>query len=308
MLKYIIKRIGALIPIVIGITLLIYFVMSFSPGDPATMMLGSAATPEAIDQLRQEMGLDKPVAVQYINYMKNLLKGDMGKSYITKNTVSSEIASRFPVTIKLGVAAIFLAVIISIPIGIVCATKPNSLIDGLSMTLALVGVSMPAFWAALLMILFFSVKLGWFPSGGITNWVSYVLPSVSLSFGSMAVIARTMRSSMLEVIRQDYITTARAKGVPRKRIIRRHALKNSLIPTVTVIGIEMGTALGGAVLTETVYALPGLGRLIVDSIKNKDTPLVLGSLIVFAVSFSLVNLAIDILYAYIDPRIKSQYT
>lgn len=307
MIKYIIRRMASIIPVIIGITVLIYFVMSFSPGDPATMMLGSAATPEAIDQLRSELGLDKPVLVQYLNYMKNLVKGDMGRSYITNNTVVSEIISRLPVTLKLAVLSIGLAVIIAIPIGIICGVKPNTLMDGLSMIFTLIGVSMPAFWLSLIMILIFSVSLKWLPAGGSDTMWHFILPAVTLSFGSMAIIARTMRSSLLEVIRQDYITTARAKGVPKKMITRKHALNNALIPTVTVIGLEMGTNLGGAVLTETVFAMPGLGRLIVDSIKNQDTPLVLGGLITFAVFFSLVNLVVDILYAFIDPRIKSQY-
>jgi peptide/nickel transport system permease protein len=307
MIKYIIRRMASIIPVIIGITVLIYFVMSFSPGDPATMMLGSAATPEAIDQLRSELGLDKPVLVQYLNYMKSLVKGDMGRSYITNNTVVSEIISRLPVTLKLAVLSIGLAVIIAIPIGIICGVKPNTLMDGLSMIFTLIGVSMPAFWLSLIMILIFSVSLKWLPAGGSDTMKHFILPAVTLSFGSMAIIARTMRSSLLEVIRQDYITTAKAKGVPKKMITRKHALNNALIPTVTVIGLEMGTNLGGAVLTETVFAMPGLGRLIVDSIKNQDTPLVLGGLITFAVFFSLVNLVVDILYAFIDPRIKSQY-
>ena len=231
----------------------------------------------------------------------------MGRSYITNNTVVSEIISRLPVTLKLAVLSIGLAVIIAIPIGIICGVKPNTLMDGLSMIFTLIGVSMPAFWLSLIMILIFSVSLKWLPAGGSDTMKHFILPAVTLSFGSMAIIARTMRSSLLEVIRQDYITTARAKGVPKKMITRKHALNNALIPTVTVIGLEMGTNLGGAVLTETVFAMPGLGRLIVDSIKNQDTPLVLGGLITFAVFFSLVNLGVDILYAFIDPRIKSQY-
>ena len=307
MIKYILKRLLALIPVVIGITLLIYCVMSFSPGDPATMQLGSAATQESIAQLRADLGLDRPVVVQYLRYMANLLRGDMGNSYITGNSVSSEIASRFPHTLKLSIAAMALAVVISIPIGIVCATRPNSLLDAVSMIFALIGLSMPAFWCGLMLILVFSVWLGWFPAVASNSIRGLTLPSVTLAFGSMAIITRITRSSMLEVIRQDYIRTAKAKGVPRRTIIRRHALPNAMIPTITVIGLEIGTALSGAVLTETVFAWPGLGRLVVDAIKNKDTPLVLGSIMVFAITFSLVNLIVDILYAYVDPRIRSQF-
>lgn len=307
MIKYIMKRLLALIPVIIGITLLIYCVMSFSPGDPATMQLGSAATQESIAQLRVELGLDQPIVVQYLRYMANLLRGDMGNSYITGNSVSGEIASRFPHTLKLSIAAMALAVVISIPIGIVCATRPNSLLDAVSMIFALIGLSMPAFWCGLMLILVFSVWLGWFPAVAANSVRGLTLPSVTLAFGSMAIITRITRSSMLEVIRQDYIRTAKAKGVPRRAIIRRHALPNAMIPTITVIGLEIGTALSGAVLTETVFAWPGLGRLVVDAIKNKDTPLVLGSIMVFAITFSLVNLIVDILYAYVDPRIRSQF-
>lgn len=307
MVTYILKRILALIPVIIGITLLIYFVMSFSPGDPATMQLGSAATQESIAQLRAELGLDQPILMQYFRYMANLLKGDMGNSYITGNSVFDEIASRFPYTLKLAVIAMVLAIAISIPIGIICATKPNSLLDAASMIFALIGLSMPAFWCGLMLILIFSVWLGYFPAVASNSIRGLTLPSITLAFGSMAIITRITRSSMLEVIRQDYIRTAMAKGVPRRTIIRKHALPNAMIPTITVIGLEIGSALSGAVLTETVFAWPGLGRLVVDAIKNKDTPLVLGSILVFAISFSLVNLIVDILYAYVDPRIRSQF-
>lgn len=307
MARYIVKRLLSLIPVIIGITFLIYMIMSFSPGDPAAMMLGSGATPEAITQLQHELGLDQPVIIQYLRYMGNLLTGDMGRSYISGNSVAAEIASRFPNTLVLSLTAMAFALLVSIPIGVICATKPHSVLDAFSMFIALLGVSMPSFWLGLMMILLFSVTLGWLPSGGITGVASIILPATTQGFESMAIIARTTRSSMLEVIRQDYIRTARAKGVPRRRIIRKHALKNALIPTITVAGLEMGTTLGGSVLVETVFSWPGLGRLVVDSIKNRDTPMVLGSIIIFAICFCLVNLLVDILYAYVDPRIKSQY-
>lgn len=307
MARYIVKRLLSLIPVIIGITFLIYMIMSFSPGDPAAMMLGSGATPEAITQLQHELGLDQPVIIQYLRYMGNLLTGDMGRSYISGNSVAAEIASRFPNTLVLSLTAMAFALLVSIPIGVICATKPHSVLDAFSMFIALLGVSMPSFWLGLMMILLFSVTLGWLPSGGIAGVASIILPATTQGFESMAIIARTTRSSMLEVIRQDYIRTARAKGVPRRRIIRKHALKNALIPTITVAGLEMGTTLGGSVLVETVFSWPGLGRLVVDSIKNRDTPMVLGSIIIFAICFCLVNLLVDILYAYVDPRIKSQY-
>ena len=307
MLKYTLKRLLALIPVIIGVTFLIYFIMSFSPGDPARMQLGNAATEESVAQLRQEMGLDKPVLVQYVRYMGGLLRGDFGTSYITGQPVMREISACFPYTVKLALLAMALAVLISVPIGILSAMKQKSLLDGLSMVFALLGISMPPFWLGLMMILLFSVTLGWLPSGGSVGWTSYIMPAITVAVASMAVIARTTRSSMLEVIRQDYIRTARAKGVPRKAVIRRHAMRNAMIPTVTAIGLEIGTALGGAVLTETVFSWPGIGRLCYTAITQKNTPMVLACTLIFSVCFSIVNLAVDILYAYIDPRIKSQF-
>lgn len=307
MLKYTLKRLLALIPVIIGVTFLIYFIMSFSPGDPARMQLGNAATEESVAQLRQEMGLDQPVLVQYVRYMGGLLRGELGTSYITGQPVIKEIAACFPYTVKLALLAMALAVLISVPIGILSAMRQNSLLDGLSMVFALLGISMPPFWLGLMMILLFSVTLGWLPSGGSVGWTSYIMPAITVAVASMAVIARTTRSSMLEVIRQDYIRTARAKGVPRRAVIRRHAMRNAMIPTVTAIGLEIGTALGGAVLTETVFSWPGIGRLCYTAITQKNTPMVLACTLIFSVCFSIVNLAVDILYAYIDPRIKSQF-
>ncbi len=219
-----------------------------------------------------------------------------------------EIGERFPNTFKLTITAIILSVLISIPIGVISATRQYSIFDNLGMILALIGISMPSFWTGLILIILFSLQLRWFPSGGMDGLKSLILPAFTLAIASTASITRTTRSSMLEVIRQDYINTAKAKGVNRKVVVRKHALKNALIPAITVIGLEFGVLLGGAVLTETVFSWPGIGRLMVQSIQAKDTPLVLGCVIVFALSFSIVNLIIDILYAYIDPRIKANYS
>lgn len=240
--------------------------------------------------------------------MGDLLTGDMGESYSTGKKVSTEIGQRFPNTFKLTISAIFLSVLISIPIGVISATKQYSIFDNVGMIIALIGISMPSFWTGLILIIAFSLKLGWFPSGGMEGIRSLILPAFTLAIASTASITRTTRSSMLEVIRQDYINTAKAKGVSRGVVIRKHALKNALIPAITVIGLEFGVLLGGAVLTETVFSWPGIGRLMVESIQRKDTPMVLGCIIIFALAFSLVNLLIDILYAYIDPRIKSNYS
>lgn len=308
MSKYILRRLLLMIPVMIGVTFLVFFIISLTPGDAASMILGNGATQEAILELREKMGLNDPVIVQYANYIKNLLSGNMGTSYTTGKAVSTEIGARFPNTFKLTVSAILLSVIISIPIGVISATRQYSIFDNVGMILALIGISMPSFWTGLILIIFFSLGLGWFPSGGMEGLKSMILPAFTLAIASTASITRTTRSSMLEVIRQDYIQTARAKGVKRQVVTRKHALKNALIPAITVIGLEFGVLLGGAVLTETVFSWPGIGRLMVQSIQSKDTPMVLGCVIVFALSFSIVNLLIDILYAYIDPRIKANYS
>ncbi len=307
MYKYILKRLLALIPVLIGVTFIVFFIMNLSPGDPARMLLGSGATESSIQALREEMGLNDPLIVQYGRYLWDLLHGDMGVSYVSGNTVAYEIFSRFPNTVILAVGAIFFAAVVSIPIGIISATRQYSAIDNIGMVVALLGVSMPSFWLGLMLILLFSVYLGWLPSGGADGFSSLILPSITLGAESMATITRTTRSSMLEVVRQDYIRTARSKGVPEKIVIRKHALKNALIPTLTVTGIEMGALLGGAILTETVFSWPGVGRLLIDAITNKNTPVVLGCLVIFSICFGIVNLIVDILYAYVDPRIKSQY-
>ena len=297
-----------LIPVMLGVIFLVFFIISLTPGDAASMILGDGATEERIIELRDDMGLDDPLIVQYGRYMWDLVRGNMGDSYSTGRSVAGEIVQRFPNTFKLTVTAIFLSVLISIPIGVISATKQYSLFDNIGMILALVGISMPSFWTGLILIIIFALNLGWFPSGGMKGIMSLVLPAFTLAIASTASITRTTRSSMLEVIRQDYINTAKAKGVSRRKVITRHALGNALIPAVTVIGLEFGILLGGAVLTETVFSWPGIGRLMVESIQRKDTPMVLGCVIIFSLSFSIVNLIIDILYAYIDPRIKANYT
>lgn len=307
MLKYILKRLLMLIPVMLGVTFLVYFIISLTPGDPAAMILGTSATQESVEALREEMGFNDPTIVQYGNYMKNLLTGDMGRSYSTDKTVLSEVTQRFPNTFKLTFSAIGIAILISIPIGVISATRQYSIFDNVGMVFALVGISMPSFWTGLMLIILFSLKLGWFPSSGMEGFKSLILPAFTLAIAATAGITRTMRSSMLEVIRQDYISTAKAKGVSKFNIIKKHALKNALIPAITVIGLQFGVLLGGAVLTETVFSWPGIGRLMVESIQRKDTPMVLGCVIVFAIAFSIVNLVVDILYAFIDPRIRADY-
>ena len=305
--KYVLKRILLLIPVLLGVSLLVFAIMSLTPGDPAQLILGENAPKAAVLKLREEMGLNDPFFMQYFRFVKNAIMGDFGRSYTTGREVFGEIFARFPNTLILAVIGIIISVCIGIPIGIISATRQYSFLDSFSMVVALLGVSMPVFWLGLMLILTFSVKLGWLPSGGFDGFKSIILPAITLGVGSAAIITRMTRSSMLEVIRQDYIRTARAKGVAEKVVINKHALKNALIPIITVVGLQFGHLLGGAVLTESVYSWPGVGRLMVDAIRQKDTPTVLAAVVFLAAAFSVVNLLVDILYAYVDPRIKSQY-
>ncbi|MGF6907048.1 nickel ABC transporter permease [Fusobacterium sp. PH5-44] len=307
MYKYVVKRLLMLIPVLLGVSLLVFTIMSLTPGDPAQIMLGENAPKEAIIELRRRMGLDQPFFMQYLRFVINAVQGDFGTSYATGRVVFDEIFSRFPATLYLATAGMIIAVGVGIPIGIISATKQYSVVDNGSMILALLGVSMPNFWQGLMLILIFSVKFKIFPSGGFNGLKSLVLPAVTLGTSTAAIITRMTRSSMLEVIRQDYIRTARAKGVAENKVIYKHALKNALIPIVTVVGLQFGSLLGGAVLTESVFSWPGVGKFMVDAIRQKDTPTVLGAVVFLAVVFSFVNLTVDILYGFIDPRIRSQY-
>lgn len=305
--KYIFKRILLLIPVLLGVSFLVFSIMSFTPGDPAQLILGESAPKAAVEALREEMGLNDPFLMQYGKFILNAVQGDFGRSYTSGREVFGEIFQRFPNTLILAIIGVVIAILIGIPVGIISATKQYSIVDSTSMIAALLGVAMPNFWLGLMLILFFSVGLGWLPSGGFGGWKSLILPSITLGTGAAAIITRMTRSSMLEVIRQDYIRTARAKGVSEKKVINRHALKNALIPVITVVGLQFGYLLGGAVLTETVYSWPGVGRMMVEAIRSKDTPIVLAAVLFLATTFSVVNLFVDILYGFVDPRVKSQY-
>lgn len=312
MYKYILKRLLMLIPVIIGVTFVVFFILNLAPGDPAAIILGDQATAEALAMKREELGLNDPLLVRYFNYMLDLLHGDLGVSYRNGISVWDQVVARLPNTALLACTGILVALIIGIPIGIISAKKQYSALDNVSMVFALIGVSMPNFWSGLLLVLVFSVTLGWLPSQGMgTGFVpllkSLVLPSLTLGFNSAAMVARMTRSSMLEVIRQDYISTARAKGDDERTITFQHMLKNALIPIITAVGLQFGNLLGGAMLCETVFSWPGLGRLMVENIKSKDIPMVLGCVIVMATMFTLVNLLVDIIYAFVDPRIKSLY-
>lgn len=309
MLKYILRRIALLVPVIVGVTFIVFTLMYLTPGDPAKIILGESAPAESVQQLREEMGLNKPYLVQYGNYLKNLVvKQDIGKSYVTKRPVLKEIKDAFPATLKLAALSMVFAILIGIPIGIISAVKQYSFFDTFSMIFALIGISMPVFWLGLLLILLFSVQLHWLPASGFSSFKYMILPAVSLGAQSVAIITRMTRSSMLEVVRQDYIRTVRAKGQKESIVIFKHALGNALIPIITIVGLQFGGLLGGAVLTESIFSIPGVGRLMVDAIKMRDFPVVQGGVLLIAITFSIVNLLVDLLYAYVDPRIKSQYS
>jgi len=298
-----------MIPVVIGISIFIFAVMQFSPGDPVRMMLGERASVEDVEQMRQELGLDKPKVVQYFHYMGGVvLKGDFGISYITRRPVIDEFRTKFPVTMKLAFLAMIIAIGIGIPVGIYSAIRPYSLFDKVATVLTLTGTSIPPFFLGLILILIFSLGFKILPSSGIEGWKSFILPAVTLSAITLTYLIRVTRASLLEVFREDYIRTARSKGLREYTIITKHAFRNALIPVITTAGLQFGYMLGGAIITETVFAIPGLGRLLVGAIRNADLNVVLGTCLLLAVTFSFVNLLVDILYAFLDPRIKAQYS
>ena len=291
----------------VGVSFLVFLLLYMTPGDPVRMMLGESATPEAQAELRLELGLDDPFLVQYGRYIKNIVvHQDLGTSYSTRRPVLDEIMTVFPNTVKLATAAIIIAVILGTFLGIVSAVKQNSLLDNAVMVLALIGTSAPIFWIGILMIILFSVNLGWLPPSGFGSFKQLIMPALALGMQSTAVVARMTRSSMLEVIRQDFVKTARAKGQKESVVIMKHVFRNALIPVITVVGLQFGTLLGGAMLTEVVFSIPGVGRLMIEAIKQRDFPIVQGSVLFVAACFSLVNLAVDLLYAVVDPKVSKE--
>ncbi len=307
MLKYIGKRVLLMIPVVLGISFILFTIMEFSPGDPARIILGDYATQEQVDELREEMGLNDTFLVRYGRYVLNAAQGDFGKSYRSNSPVVGEIAARFPVTLKISLMAIVIAVLIGIPVGIISAVKQYSFADILSTMAALLFTSIPAFWLGLLLIMFLSVQHHILPSVGSDTWKHLIMPSLSLAAAQMATIIRMTRSTMLEVIRQDYIRTAKAKGASSRRVVFHHAIKNALLPVITTVGLSVSNLLGGALIIENVFGISGLGTVMVNSVKSKDTPLLLGSVMFAAVVAGFVNLGVDVLYTYVDPRIKAQF-
>lgn len=304
MLRYIIRRVLISIPILLLVVTLVFFAFQLIPGDPARMYAGEQAPLEQVEAIRKEMGLDRPVLVQYTSYLVRLIQGDMGNSLFTRRTVALEIGSRYGKTFSLAVAAILVATAFGITMGAVSALYRGRLPDLLVTVISLLGISIPVFWLGLLMMYLFSVTLGWLPSAGSGTWKHYIMPTISLSVFSLAFIARMTRSALLETIQQDYVRTARAKGVRERMVLLLHSLRNALLPVTTVVGLRFGYMVGGAVVTEQVFAWPGLGQLLITAVGQRDIPLVQGLLLVFAGSFVAVNLMVDILYASLDPRIR----
>lgn len=307
--RYVLKRILWMIPIVLGVAILVFTLMTFCPGNPAEIILGSTATEEALAAKTQELGLNDPFLVRLGNYLVDVfIKRDLGASWATNVSIMTSIGERLPRTLTLTLVTLFLAFGLGIPLGIMAATHQNQWQDSVSMIIALIGVAIPNFWLALMFILLFSVRLGWLPSMGINDGLkSYILPAATAMMGAFATCARQTRSSMLEVIRSDYITTARSKGVPEREVIYKHALKNGLIPIITMFGSTFGHMLGGMMIIETVFAIPGMGTYIITAVNNRDYPVVQGGTIFLAITFSLIMLIVDLLYAAVDPRIKAQY-
>ncbi|MBM7716148.1 glutathione transport system permease protein [Bacillus thermophilus] len=304
MFLYIVRRLFGIIPTLMIVTIFIFMFVHLIPGDPARLIAGPDASYQDIELVRQELGLDKPIVTQYLTYMSNLLQGDLGTSMKTKRPVFDEIADRFMPTFWLTIWSMAWAIIFGLLIGVVSATKRNKWQDYAGMFGAVSGISLPSFWLGLMFIQLFSVKLGWFPTEGIDSWKSYILPSVTLGAGVAAVIARFTRSSLMDTLREDYIRTGRAKGLKESIVVWKHALKNAMIPVVTMTGLQFGFLLGGSIVVETVFSWPGLGRLLIDSVSFRDYPVIQAEMLLFALEFMLINLLVDILYGIMNPQIR----
>ncbi|MBQ6489744.1 MAG: ABC transporter permease [Solobacterium sp.] len=306
--RFVLKRILQMIPVLLMVAVLIFTILYFVPGDPAQIMLGSTATKYELEQMREQLGLTRPFLVQLGDFLyQTFIKFDLGKSYLTGAPVGTEIAARLPRTLILGVASMVLAFGIGIPLGITAAIHQNGWGDRISMIIALLGVSIPTFWLALMFVLLFALKLRWFPSSGIGGFKYYVLPTVSLCFGGLATQARQSRSSMLEVIRADYVVTARAKGLSEREVIMRHALPNALNPIITLAGNNLAVIFGGSIVIENVFSFPGIGQYMITAINQRDYPIVRGCVVMLAIVFAVIMLLVDIAYAFNDPRIKARY-
>lgn len=304
MIWFIAKRLMQTVPVVIGVTIVVFVIMQLVPGDPAVLLAGEGATEATIEALRVQLGLHQPLYVQYFDYIGSLLQGDMGVSLKNNQPVLQEIMTRLPITLELAIFSTLITIVLGMLAGIISAVRPYSLLDTVVMVVALLGISLPSFWFGLMLMYTFSVKLQIFPVAGWDSMLHIVLPAFTLGAGGAAIVARMTRSSMLEVIRQDYIRTARAKGVKERVIIYKHALRNALIPVITVVGLQFGALLGGTVLVESIFAINGLGRMIVDAIRMRDLPVVQGGVLVASLVFVVVNLIVDIMYRLFNKRIE----
>ncbi|MCT6815464.1 MAG: ABC transporter permease [Lysinibacillus fusiformis] len=303
MSKYILNRTLSMVITLIGVSILVFLMMHFIPGDPVTYILGDFASEEAIVEMKKTLGLDQPLFIQYIDYIKNVLQGNLGTSYITGLTVGEEIMARFPITVQLALYSLIIGSVIGILMGILAAVKQNTIFDQLAMVISLIGISAPGFWIALFLIWMFSYQFNIFPISGYQGFYSLILPSITLGLGSAGNIARMTRSSMLEVIKQDFMRTAQAKGLAMIPMIFKHALQNAMIPVITLIGLQFGFLLAGAVVIETVFALPGLGSFSIEAITKRDLPTVQGLVLFMAFLFIITNMIVDLVYSLIDPRI-----
>jgi peptide/nickel transport system permease protein len=305
MTRYLAGRLIQAIPTIILITLLVFLMLHLTPGDPAEIFLGdNPSTPELLERIREDMGLNRPLHVQYLSYMGNVLRGDLGSSLSYKRPVLGEILLRVPHTLELTLAAMAISTTLGIGLGILAAITRNTIIDTIAMTIALLGISIPVYWSSLLLIVLFAITLRWFPPIGQGGLDRLIMPAVALGFLSAGALARMVRSSMLEVLSQDYVLTARAKGLGPRAVLLRHALRNALIPVITILGLTFGNLVGGAVITETIFARLGLGRMYVEAVQNKDFTLVQGTTLFIALAYVLINIMIDLIYTYVDPRIR----
>lgn len=296
-----------MIPVLLGISFVVFFLMDLTPGTPADIIMGDLATSEAKAALNESLGWNRPFIQRFLDYIMGVFRGDFGSSYVSGLPVFEELFSRFPTTFQLALYSMILASLIGIPLGIACAVKQYSLIDSCSTIFALIFISIPTFWLGLMMIILFSVQLHWLPPNGSETLAHFIMPAITCAGTTLATLIRMTRSTMLEVIRQDYIRTAYAKGATKGRVIVKHALQNAFIPIITIVGVNFGYMLGGAVITENVFGMSGIGNLLLSSIRSKDIPMVMGGVLIVAVMFSIVNLLLDICYAYVDPRVKAQY-
>ncbi|MBL8699322.1 MAG: ABC transporter permease [Alphaproteobacteria bacterium] len=304
MIAYVLRRLLGLIPMLVGVSVALFLVLHAIPGDPAQLAAGPDATEEDIDQIRTNYGLDRPLHVQYFIYLGNLLQGDLGTSFRTQRPVAEDIARTLPATAELAAAAMAIALLLGVPAGIVSALRPGTALDTAFTTFSVLGISMPGFFLGLLLMLLFAAQLGWLPPTGRGSLAHLVMPAITLGLPYVASFARITRSNMLDVLGEDYVRTARAKGLPRRVVVYRHALVNAAIPLVTLLGIYFGRLLGGAVIVETIFAWPGMGRYMIEAIGQRDIHVVQGTILVFALAIVLVNLAVDLLYGLIDPRIS----